>query len=343
MRQARHKYLLDKAIEAAVSAIEVYNKPSFRYREETFSILMLNAWELLLKARILKENRNRLRSIEVWERKGTKSGQPSKKLTPKRNRAGNPLTIGVAAAADIVRQYSKMQLDQHGVENLSLLIEIRDNAIHFHNAGRGLRKRIQEVGSASLRNFAYAVRNWFGRDLAEFDFALMPFAFETPTGIIQTVFADSTRGPTAKLQKLIADSTRNFPFDPLKPFNVGFEVELRFARKATDGALTVRVAPTDPNAMPVIISEEDARKAYPWTYADLRRNLHRRYSDFKENATFHRLKKPLEQDARYCHVRVLDSKNPKSAKQKFFNPNILGVFDEHYTIRTPVERGASNS
>ena len=41
--------LVKKAV-ATSSAIEVYNKPSFEYREETFSILMINAWELLLKA-----------------------------------------------------------------------------------------------------------------------------------------------------------------------------------------------------------------------------------------------------------------------------------------------------
>ena len=57
MRRARHTYLVEKATQAAVSAIEVYNKPGFAYREETFAILMLNAWELLLKARILREIR----------------------------------------------------------------------------------------------------------------------------------------------------------------------------------------------------------------------------------------------------------------------------------------------
>src|SRR5258708_11950008 len=113
-------------------------------------------------------------------------------------------------------------------------MEIRDNAIHFHNSGRGLRKRIQEVGSAALRNFAYAAKAWFNRDLGSYDFALMPFAFESPAGIIQTVFADDAKGPTAKLQKLLTDTKQAFPFDAAKPFNVGVEVELRFVRKAID-------------------------------------------------------------------------------------------------------------
>jgi hypothetical protein len=43
--------LAAKSIQAAIAAIEVYNKPSFSYREEAFSLLMTNAWELLLKAK----------------------------------------------------------------------------------------------------------------------------------------------------------------------------------------------------------------------------------------------------------------------------------------------------
>jgi hypothetical protein len=332
MRKPRYSYLVDKAVDAAISAIEVYNKPAFRYREETFAVLMLNAWELLLKARILKENNNKLRSIEVWQRRATKSGPPSKKFFPKRNRSGNAMTISVGPAAATVKTYLKDNVDQYCVENISLLIEIRDNAIHFYNSGRGLRKKVQEIGSAALRNFTYAAKTWFARDLGSYDFALMPFAFESPTGIIQTVFADDAKGPTAKLQQLLTETKQAFPFDSAKPFNVGVELELRFVRKTTDGAIPVRVAPGDPGAVPVTISEEDARKAYPWTYDELRLALRRRYADFKENKTFHRIRRPLEGDTRYCHVRRLDANNPKTVKQKFYNPNILGIFDGHYQL-----------
>lgn len=55
-RKARCQHLLEKSVHAALSAIEIYNKPDFKYREESFYILMVNAWELLLKARILLYN-----------------------------------------------------------------------------------------------------------------------------------------------------------------------------------------------------------------------------------------------------------------------------------------------
>jgi EC042_2821-lke REase len=162
----------------------------------------------------------------------------------------------------------------------------------------------------------------------------LPFCFESPAGIIQTVFPDDAKGAVSKLEKLLADTKRAFPFDPSKPFNVGVEIDLHFVRKPINSAMAVRLAPGDPNAVPVTITEVDARKTYPWTYENLRRHLRKRYSDFKENEKYHKIRKPLESDARYCHLRQLDAKNPKSAKQLFYNPNILGVFDQHYTIVT---------
>ena len=46
--------LLDKSKEAFMMAIEVYNKPSIRYRVEGFSFFICNAWELMLKAHLIK-------------------------------------------------------------------------------------------------------------------------------------------------------------------------------------------------------------------------------------------------------------------------------------------------
>ena len=65
-----------KAEEALLSAIEVYNRPTFAYREETFAILALNAWELLLKAKLLAENANKPRCLYTFEQRVTKRENP---------------------------------------------------------------------------------------------------------------------------------------------------------------------------------------------------------------------------------------------------------------------------
>ena len=52
-----YRKLLGNAKSAMMAAIEIYNKPMFGYRDECVVILLLNAWELLLKA-ILSKNKN---------------------------------------------------------------------------------------------------------------------------------------------------------------------------------------------------------------------------------------------------------------------------------------------
>jgi len=66
--------LLDKSKEAFMMAIEIYNKPTIRYRVEGFSIFICNAWELMLKAHMINifgessiyytDNKNRTLTLE---------------------------------------------------------------------------------------------------------------------------------------------------------------------------------------------------------------------------------------------------------------------------------------
>lgn len=42
--------LLEKSKEAFIMAIELYNKPTIKYRVEGFSLFICNAWELMLKS-----------------------------------------------------------------------------------------------------------------------------------------------------------------------------------------------------------------------------------------------------------------------------------------------------
>lgn len=47
--------MLDKSEEAFLMAIEIYNKPTIKYRLEGFAYFICNAWELLLKAKMLND------------------------------------------------------------------------------------------------------------------------------------------------------------------------------------------------------------------------------------------------------------------------------------------------
>lgn len=45
--------IVNKSIEAFILGIEIYNKPTIKYRVEGFSFFICNAWELLLKAHMI--------------------------------------------------------------------------------------------------------------------------------------------------------------------------------------------------------------------------------------------------------------------------------------------------
>ena len=58
--------LVKNSISAYFAAIEIHNKPNIAYRYETVTLLMVNAWELALKAYVRKHIKNR--SIFVDEK-----------------------------------------------------------------------------------------------------------------------------------------------------------------------------------------------------------------------------------------------------------------------------------
>ena len=50
--------LIEKSTEAFIMGLEIYNKPTIKYRVEGFSFFICNAWELMLKAKLLKEGKS---------------------------------------------------------------------------------------------------------------------------------------------------------------------------------------------------------------------------------------------------------------------------------------------
>lgn len=48
---------------ALLGAIEIYNKPTVEYREQTFALLLANAWEILLKARLVQMKQGKIQAI----------------------------------------------------------------------------------------------------------------------------------------------------------------------------------------------------------------------------------------------------------------------------------------
>lgn len=323
--RARSQELLDKSVAAMVSAIEVYNKPDFKYREETFSILAINAWELLLKAKWLKDNKNTIRSLYVTEKRTRPNGQPYKHAKVKMTGSGNPFTHSLDHLAK--RMAEKKTLADGAHKNIIVLCEIRDSAVHFYNKSTVFAVRLQEVGSASVRNYAKAAQMWFDVDFTKYNFYLMPLAFvknQEPADAV--LLSKEEKNLAAFISNLEAAN------DPKADFAVSVNVELKFLKSKADDAINVQVT-NDPSAPKVQLTEDHLKDKYPLNYAALTKACFNRYTDFMQNQKYHDLRTPLKTDKRYCHVKKLDPDNPKSSKQEWYSQAVFNVFDKHYTVK----------
>ena len=284
--KSRFKQLLDKAIAATVAAIEIYNKPDFQYREETFSILAINGWELLFKAKWLEENHNKIQFLYVKERRQKKDGGKSNKQTIKRTRSGNPFTYSLDYLAK--KLIEQKHLEQNAWVNIQALIELRDSSVHFYNSSPNFAQKLQEIGAASLENFVSLVSEWFKRDLSEFNFYLMPLSFvDLPTQAKAIVSNKEEQNFLNYLERLEveADETDSKYF-------VTINMDVKFLRSRAQDALGVRTT-LNPNAPEVRITEMDIREEYPWSYHQLTAKCKERYPNFRCNQEYHDLRKSL--------------------------------------------------
>jgi Protein of unknown function (DUF3644) len=330
MSKSHSKCLIEKSVSAAVSAIEVYNKPDFKYREETFAVLMMNAWELVLKARIVQQNANKVSSIYVYEYKQNKRGQKSKKPTVKYNRSKNAMTIGTLKAIDILIDSGNKEIDGACKENILVLQEIRDNAVHFKNNDHLLSNKVQEVGTATLRNYLRLIRVWFNYDLSKYNFFLMPLSFFHEFDVAKSLSVEKQSDQINNLLSYIKQQETKHPSNENSDFNISLKVETQFVKANTADAINFQYS-NDPNALPVNITEEDAFKKYSLDYKGLTSALRKRYSNFKMDKSYHELRKQFEENDKFARTRLLNPKNPKSSKQVFYCPEIVKEFDKYYT------------
>ena len=325
-RKSKYSYLLEKSVNAAISAIEIYNKPDFKYREESFSILMVNAWETLLKAKIVFDNKNDLKSIQSIDTSAKKkNGEPFKRPKYKVNRSGNYMTI------DIFTAIKKLKLETRLSENIELLVEIRDNAIHFFNESKLFEKKVLEIGTASLKSYVQSANEWFSYDLTQYNFYLMPISFFHSYEMESFSIANED-DQHKNLLKYIEKKETDFPSELKQKHNISLVLETKFVRSKSIESMAVRYDNNDPNAITVKVSAEEQFAAkYQWSFKDdLVPKLKATYQDIKFGNEFREIMRKIEEDEKLCGNRYMDFRMKTGTPRKFYSPNIMKEFDKYY-------------
>lgn len=303
-----------------LSAIEIYNKPSFGYREDIFAILCVNSWELLLKAVLLKVNKYKMHSVYVMAPKKKKDGSPSKLMEPVLNRCNNPKTITLP---DVVNRLKERGFIPNELElNLEALIELRDNAIHFANIS-SISKTIQELGFATIKNYmSFVKNNGIELDLTKYNFYLMPLAYVDSKVNVDAVLTDKESNYIKLIKKQIDEGEDTAEYD------IVISIDIDFKKGNSLDSLGIKY---DPDGVPITLSEENIRKRYPLSYDEVCEKCRDLYSDFKQNDSFYARMRVIKANNKLCHVRELDMNNPKSPKKPLFNSNVFKELDKYYT------------
>lgn len=319
-----YKSLIEKSIGSMVSAIEIYNKPDFKYREETFAILAINAWEILFKARLLKLNNHKPNSIFCYKAYQNKDGSKStKKKILDRNRTGNPKSISIFEA--MKRLWDKKDIPEDVKLNIEALIELRDNAIHFINT-TSIQKPVQELGFACIRNYITIIKKWCPKSgISKYNLYLMPLAYLDGRIMATGTMTRESQNFISVVQSMMERS------EPSDEFDIAIRIGVNFHKSNSFESTPVQYSK---DGTPVTLSEEDIRQRFPYSYMDVCAKAKERYSDFKRGSGFNAIMKEIKRESKLCFQRKLDNTNPKSQSQYFYSTNIWQKLDLLYTRKS---------
>lgn len=253
--------LVENSLSAMLSAVEIYNKPRMTYRDEINVILVVNAWELALKATLRKSNRS------IFYPK--KRGERYRSL----------------ALDDSLRQVSGQNLWPAGIDgravtaNVKGLAEYRDRAIHLYNA-RGLNTVVYPFLQQNVLNYRDFMLAKFKKDLADsMTWQLLPLGATAPADVVRFMRVDKKATMAAEVQQFI-DQLRGYMDEAeaaggdMDRVATVYDINLQSVKKLTGADLVVAVSQTADGQ--VVLRKVDPNQTHPYSMTELLEKVNER-------------------------------------------------------------------
>ncbi len=304
------------AASALLAAIEIYNKPTFEYREGSLALLMTNAWEILLKARIVQLSDGKIQAI--FRR------QQGSRYFIRDTDTNEPLTISLRSAI------GRTDVPDQVATNIRGLMAIRNRYAHLGILATETKRKILSFGTSSVHNFSNISKEWFG-EAVEVPY-LLPVGFIGEATVVRGAFPKAQRDLLRILEGLVSSSA----VDSGSGYSVSMQIDIELNRELSGGG-SIGVT-HDPNAPKVHVSDDEMLRHYSMTYNDLARECRQRYSDFKRNARFHGILKIIKADPNCAYERKLNPGSRTSSTAIFYNADAtLARLDAEYSMQSEVE------
>jgi len=227
--------LKERSLQAYLLALATYNNPSIPYRIESFCILVCNAWELLLKARIIEES-GKEETIFRKDGRTISLTRAASMIFPKRN---NPIR-----------------------RNIEKLNDLRDQAVHLLIPD--IQYTLSRLFQASVLDFLHCV--------SEFRFP-NPHNEHLP-GLLSIVSPGNDSGEKAiavKYGKRTSEAVKRFLADTTKQesqinsnsFIMPIGCRVVLTKKASEGDIAVRITKGGSEAA-LIEVPKDHNRTHPY-------------------------------------------------------------------------------
>jgi hypothetical protein len=326
--------LVKNSIAAYFAAIEIHNKPNIAYRYETVTLLVMNAWELVLKAYVKKY----VKSRSIF----TEDGH----------------TIPAEKALDYVNEHrNSIKANSFTAikKNIEEIAKYRNKITHYYC--EQLEPYIFMLIARSALNYVDFVKTQFSKDImVDEGLFIMPLGFKLPfrpEDFLSNKVAKYAASEEAKdfIQDIV-NVIKSLKEEGIEDSIVlGFDIYFESVKKASNSDILAAITTidaadatftkitnvrltNDPNAQIFNMSDQEFRANWKHTHADLLNWCKENISGFKQGTVFNDIKKKMKNDINCVYTRRLDSKNTKSASQDFYTDFALEKIKEEYEKAT---------
>lgn len=329
--------LVKNSIAAYFAAIEIHNKPNISYRYETVTLLMLNAWELILKAYIRKYIKRR----SIYE--------------------NDKHTISLDKALGYVAEdiNGKMPKSFEAIRKNIEEIEIYRNGItHFYCDV--LEPYIFMLVARAALNYVEFLKDHFSKDIMEDDgLFIMPLGFKLPfrpedflsNNVAKYVGSSESIEFIKSIVKTIKDLDSAGVEDSIV---LGFDIYFENVKKAKNSDILAAITSreeadtvfskithakfTDDSSAAVFnMSDDEFRLIWKYSYQDVVNWCRENVPGFKQSTMFYEIKKTVEEDINCAYKRRLDSHSAKSPSKVFYTDEALKRIRAEYIKRAETE------
>lgn len=281
-----YRKLLDNSKHAIMAAIEIYNKPKFEYREEVFSILISNAWELLLLA-ILSKNRVR--------------------IFRKKERHKDYQTLHFEDSIREAKKHFPNDMPSKPIiANIQLLRTFRNISVHYYHEPVN-KQTIYFLAQAAIKNYRDVVLSIFKQDISnEVTIVLLPLSFNRLPDFVEFLKPKKETNYTPFEETLFAslkdlEKSNGADIDRFVTFYT-----IKFERTSDTNSADIIAGKSANEDGRVIVKDSDPDQTHPFVQSDIigsrkkskHRNLNRDINSYSFQAVIwhHNIKNAIK----YC-------------------------------------------